>query len=120
MRCLSMFHSAALRSEEHTSELQSRPHLVCRLLLDPAPTPIYTLSLHAALPIFECRLRTHHRSAPEPRGLARHRIVALRIGHVGMKREPQRTARARRTAAGADALLVDVPLGGLEIGRAHV
>src|SRR3989442_7752748 len=24
---------AALRSEEHTSELQSRPHLVCRLLL---------------------------------------------------------------------------------------
>src|SRR3989442_4970339 len=23
-----------LRSEEHTSELQSRPHLVCRLLLD--------------------------------------------------------------------------------------
>src|SRR3989442_3326967 len=26
--------SAALRSEEHTSELQSRPHLVCRLLLE--------------------------------------------------------------------------------------
>src|SRR3984885_16326142 len=25
---------AATRSEEHTSELQSRPHLVCRLLLD--------------------------------------------------------------------------------------
>src|SRR3989442_7711658 len=25
---------AKLRSEEHTSELQSRPHLVCRLLLD--------------------------------------------------------------------------------------
>src|SRR3989442_9761533 len=25
---------AALRSEEHTSELQSRPHLVCRLLLE--------------------------------------------------------------------------------------
>src|SRR5579872_2839574 len=24
---------ATLRSEEHTSELQSRPHLVCRLLL---------------------------------------------------------------------------------------
>src|SRR5215813_14471186 len=34
------------RSEEHTSELQSRPHLVCRLLLekknnkDPRPTPL--------------------------------------------------------------------------------
>src|SRR5690554_7211577 len=26
--------SAGLRSEEHTSELQSRPHLVCRLLLE--------------------------------------------------------------------------------------
>src|SRR3989442_3476853 len=25
------------RSEEHTSELQSRPHLVCRLLLDKKP-----------------------------------------------------------------------------------
>src|SRR5436305_4022000 len=25
---------AMLRSEEHTSELQSRPHLVCRLLLE--------------------------------------------------------------------------------------
>src|SRR3989442_7383455 len=27
-------HDAARRSEEHTSELQSRPHLVCRLLLE--------------------------------------------------------------------------------------
>src|SRR5690554_7384613 len=26
--------AAASRSEEHTSELQSRPHLVCRLLLE--------------------------------------------------------------------------------------
>src|SRR5690625_5334148 len=28
-----------LRSEEHTSELQSRGHLVCRLLLDKKKTP---------------------------------------------------------------------------------
>src|SRR3989442_9907840 len=27
-------HPARVRSEEHTSELQSRPHLVCRLLLE--------------------------------------------------------------------------------------
>src|SRR3989442_7031739 len=27
-------HSPIRRSEEHTSELQSRPHLVCRLLLE--------------------------------------------------------------------------------------
>src|SRR5690554_7313337 len=30
----------ALRSEEHTSELQSRPHLVCRLLLEKKKTLI--------------------------------------------------------------------------------
>src|SRR6266403_563319 len=56
------------RSEEHTSELQSRRELVCRLLLekkkintlllhnifffnDPPTTELYTLSLHDALPI---------------------------------------------------------------------
>src|SRR5947209_4877201 len=39
------------RSEEHTSELQSRQYLVCRLLLDSAATGISTLSLHDALPI---------------------------------------------------------------------
>src|SRR5947208_1486857 len=32
------FGSAGLRSEEHTSELQSPDHLVCRLLLRPPPT----------------------------------------------------------------------------------
>src|SRR5690625_5310229 len=30
------------RSEEHTSELQSRGHLVCRLLLEKKKTPYYT------------------------------------------------------------------------------
>src|SRR5947208_70993 len=39
------------RSEEHTSELQSPDHLVCRLLLDAPTTDVYTLSLHDALPI---------------------------------------------------------------------
>src|SRR3989442_9936057 len=29
------------RSEEHTSELQSRPHLVCRLLLEKKKTTAY-------------------------------------------------------------------------------
>src|SRR5439155_336481 len=43
---------AHVRSEEHTSELQSRGHLVCRLLLDPPTPEIYPLSLHDALPIF--------------------------------------------------------------------
>src|SRR5262245_11290599 len=39
------------RSEEHTSELQSLRHLVCRLLLYTSTTELYTLSLHDALPI---------------------------------------------------------------------
>src|SRR5690606_32008339 len=38
---------AVYRSEEHTSELQSRENLVCRLLLP--PTSSSTLSLHDAL-----------------------------------------------------------------------
>src|SRR5690606_2341382 len=43
------------RSEEHTSELRSRDKLVCRLLLYPIGTSPATLSLRAALPIFEAR-----------------------------------------------------------------
>src|SRR5690554_7783028 len=30
------------RSEEHTSELQSRPHLVCRLLLEKKKTSLFS------------------------------------------------------------------------------
>src|SRR5690554_7110149 len=32
--CISLQKAETERSEEHTSELQSRPHLVCRLLLE--------------------------------------------------------------------------------------
>src|SRR5690554_7201776 len=34
----------SLRSEEHTSELQSRPHLVCRLLLEKKKSNLHTFS----------------------------------------------------------------------------
>src|SRR3989442_2169850 len=34
--------AARVRSEEHTSELQSRPHLVCRLLLEKKKTRPYS------------------------------------------------------------------------------
>src|SRR6266498_4256210 len=33
-RVFSIVRQRVIRSEEHTSELQSRPHLVCRLLLE--------------------------------------------------------------------------------------
>src|SRR2546422_8366167 len=32
--CAITYHNLGMRSEEHTSELQSRLHLVCRLLLE--------------------------------------------------------------------------------------
>src|SRR3989442_2590881 len=35
------------RSEEHTSELQSRPHLVCRLLLEKKKTHTALVILHS-------------------------------------------------------------------------
>src|SRR3989442_5773468 len=45
-----------VRSEEHTSELQSRPHLVCRLLLEKkkqylASTSVLTIPEHRASPV---------------------------------------------------------------------
>src|SRR3989442_4384588 len=44
------YHSpGSARSEEHTSELQSRPHLVCRLLLEKKTR--YTPYLHSDLHI---------------------------------------------------------------------
>src|SRR5690348_18074458 len=44
------------RSEEHTSELQSPVHLVCRLLLEKKKKKTKTNTLHYR---HECRLRTH-------------------------------------------------------------
>src|SRR5690625_6681599 len=38
--------SADERSEEHTSELQSRGHLVCRLLLEKTKKKIHTHHIH--------------------------------------------------------------------------
>src|SRR5690625_5767187 len=38
-------HAKGLRSEEHTSELQSRGHLVCRLLLEKKNYSIFIISM---------------------------------------------------------------------------
>src|SRR2546429_1237363 len=43
--------SLAIRSEEHTSELQSRLHLVCRLLLEKKKTIHRATKRRARLPI---------------------------------------------------------------------
>src|SRR5258708_24980815 len=43
--------AGCLRSEEHTSELQSPDHLVCRLLLEKKKYyPIFLLSQHMSMP----------------------------------------------------------------------
>src|SRR3712207_7580115 len=44
---------ADLRSEEHTSELQSRQYLVCRLLLEKKTIDHHALVYHAASPHLE-------------------------------------------------------------------
>src|SRR3989442_7127200 len=53
------------RSEEHTSELQSRPHLVCRLLLEKKK------SAHESRKVLPATTRVHHsdttRVALQPR-----------------------------------------------------
>src|SRR2546430_8658966 len=38
--------NSPVRSEEHTSELQSQSNLVCRLLLEKKKTTIHTMSMH--------------------------------------------------------------------------
>src|SRR3712207_4726762 len=58
------------RSEEHTSELQSRQYLVCRFFNDTATTEIYTFSLHDALPISTRPRAAPRRAARAARGSA--------------------------------------------------
>src|SRR5207247_1334202 len=51
--------AADRRSEEHTSELQSRVDLVCRLLLAPRAPTLCALPLHDALPIWAMQPVSH-------------------------------------------------------------
>src|SRR5437868_8673057 len=48
------YESWALRSEEHTSELQSRFDLVCRLLLEKKKSGSHGLSILLLLSIYSC------------------------------------------------------------------
>src|SRR5687768_2566437 len=50
-----------LRSEEHTSELQSRLHLVCRLLLDKKKTAANTQRAWLSVPILSLAVHDDHR-----------------------------------------------------------
>src|SRR5690242_15633274 len=111
---------SAVRSEEHTSELQSHVNLVCRLLLDTANTHIYTLSLHDALPILPFRARSLGHARVHVRVLVRF------AGDGGLEVVAGRADRqpGGRVAALLEPLEVAVRMAGLafggEIGRAHV
>src|SRR3989442_6865803 len=48
---------AQWRSEEHTSELQSRPHLVCRLLLEKKKHPANRSTSRVVTLLSHCHLR---------------------------------------------------------------
>src|SRR5258708_340650 len=123
-------HFSWVRSEEHTSELQSPDHLVCRLLLekkkkaellqttniclfffnDTATTEIYTLSLHDALPISG---QVHHRQREDHDHPTEAHRLHVRLGQDG-EHQHARVLPLDAVAVPADAL----QLG--EIGRAHV
>src|SRR5690554_7019459 len=51
---------AELRSEEHTSELQSRPHLVCRLLLEKKKEDWTRTTFERHRELVAARLARHH------------------------------------------------------------
>src|SRR5438034_1394852 len=111
---------SGIRSEEHTSELQSHSDLVCRLLLETAPTDIYTLSLHDALPISREPVEGGHDVGNADRrdgwqasvsGHAEHLVDA----HPDTKRNARDGSAQRRRDQGLRS-------GSLrdQIGRAHV
>src|SRR5262245_57440713 len=108
------------RSEEHTSELQSLRHLVCRLLLDPRAAQIYSLSLHDALPICRpipgCGLPGAEfiSSAAAENKSERHESV-LRVGPTRRRDAAlrARTAQLAQPSRGQEQ-------GITKIGRAHV
>src|SRR5687768_14723059 len=108
------------RSEEHTSELQSRLHLVCRLLLDTSPPHIYTLSLHDALPISIQGTITLVSLSPDGENAR----VLLRFGdeRIFVDVEPRSVDQffeSTGTALQARVRVVEAP-DLAKIGRAHV
>src|SRR3989442_6499824 len=65
-RALGISRATLYRSEEHTSELQSRPHLVCRLLLEKKKKNEHDVLIDTYVQMLQIHQRTHqHRMADE-------------------------------------------------------
>ncbi len=62
-------------------------------------------------------LCTDHGGTEQTRGFTRDRITALGISEVVVKGQPQTAACTGAATAGTDAILVDVPLGGLALHK---
>src|SRR5437899_1409800 len=77
------------RSEEHTSELQSLRHLVCRLLLDTHSTVIYTLSLHDALPICSSAIQSRVFPTAQSQSTGKDAACAAAASLRGLRSHPR-------------------------------
>src|SRR5690242_3376137 len=109
-----------VRSEEHTSELQSHVNLVCRLLLDPPPTDISPLSLHDALPIWMPQPRQSGRSAAPQRGRNPRLLGRLHCRRPRLLQDHRRRGILRRRGRALDCLWRPPGDPDRQIGRAHV
>src|SRR5471030_2385828 len=76
-KCLSLFAARRLqsRSEEHTSELQSLRHLVCRLLLEKKKTDPEGLAHQA-----EIKMKTNSNFVATPAGLCKQADLPVNTG----------------------------------------
>src|SRR5437016_2305664 len=109
-----------VRSEEHTSELQSLTNLVCRLLLVTATPHIYTLSLHDALPIF-CGMLPPRSSSAAARSLWRTSVPLTRATTESSCARASGVASVAEMASAETRRLARDNAGRAgKIGRAHV
>src|SRR5438045_3468299 len=117
---LSILKQSCSRSEEHTSELQSLRHLVCRLLLDLSSTNILSLFLHDALPIYDDGFSCHV-SVIRGSCFFRHSTFVLRHFYHSYRSAATGSRRdAVQAGANPENRPVNIETIMLKIGRAHV
>src|SRR6266498_3746361 len=81
------------RSEEHTSELQSRPHLVCRLLLEKKKEKITFTEVNVDAPYIAMTLHDgpHATNTPKLLEMAANRHIKLTFFFLMIRRPPKST-----------------------------
>src|SRR5690554_7309009 len=86
----------SVRSEEHTSELQSRPHLVCRLLLEKKKTNKHTQRTNHKLTTPDSSVYQAHPATPRPLPLTRPLHRPSSRAAVSLPTEPSTPGSYRR------------------------